>query len=191
MKRSIPRVILGVVSVLLLARVSWAQSPPPPPPSIVQPASTGGVGETAISLWGALTWNGIGVGGRFMLPLPITSILANAHTSLRDSWALEFGADYLHWDCGYGSFSCSWNEILPVVGMMWKVDINDKLTVYPKIEAGYHIGWFSGPDYVGRSSYGGVYVAGIAGIMYRLNNGLILRAEAGSYDIRAGIGWRF
>lgn len=195
MKRSIFRVVVSVISVLMFAGVGWAQSAPPPPasspPSIVQPAGPGGAGETAISLWGALTWNGIGIGGRFMLPLPITSILANAHTSLRDSWALEFGADYLHWDCGVAQFSCSWNEILPVVGMMWKVDINDKLTVYPKIEGGYHIGWFSGSDFAARSSYGGVYVAGIAGIMYRLDNGLILRAEAGSYDIRAGIGWRF
>ena len=200
MKRPIARLVLSVVSVLLLAGVGWAQTSPPPgsssssggPPSIVQPASAGGSsGETSVSIWGALTWNGIGIGGRFMMPLPISSIFANTNVKLRDSWGLEFGADYLHWDCGYLTYSCSWNEILPVVGMMWKLDINDQLTVYPKIEGGYHIGWFSGPDYVGRSSYAGVYVAGIAGVMYRLSNGLILRAEVGSYDIRGGLGWRF
>ncbi len=203
MKRSIARVVLCVVSVVLFAGVSWAQTQPPPPPppgpppssgppSIVQPAKTGGsTGEKSVSLWGALTWNGIGIGGRFMMPLPISSILTNAHTSLKDSWALEFGADYLHWDCGVGAYSCGWNEILPVVGMMWKLDLNEQLTVYPKIEGGYHIGWFSGADFAGRSSYRGPYVAGIAGIMYRLSNGLILRAEAGSYDIRGGLGWAF
>lgn len=209
MKRSFARVVLCVVSLVLFTRVGWAQTQPPPtsapptpmpsappsagaPPSIVQPATPGGsAGEKDVSLWGALTWNGIGIGGRFMLPLPITSILANAHTSLKDSWALEFGADYLHWDCGIGTYSCSWNELLPVVGMMWKLDINDRLTVYPKVEGGYHIGWYSGGDFAGRGSYAGVYVAGIAGVMYRLSNGLVLRAEAGSYDIRGGIGWSF
>ena len=206
MKRSIAPVVLGVVSVLLLASVSWAQTQPPPaappsaspppgggPPAIVLPASATGpsAGESGVSIWAALAWNGIGAGARYMLPLPISSIFANTSVKLRDSWGLEFGADFLHRDCGYLTYSCSWNEILPAVGMMWKLDINDQLTVYPKIEGGYHIGWVSGDQFVGRSSYNGIYIAGIAGVMYRLGNGLILRAEVGSYDIRGGIGWRF
>ncbi|HEY2901881.1 MAG TPA: hypothetical protein VGL59_14960 [Polyangia bacterium] len=196
MKKSVSLAV-GLLSLLLLARASWAQAPAPtapppsnPPPSLVQPANTGtSAGEKGISVWAILPWRGIGAGARYMLPLPITSLLT--HTSLHDSWALEFGADFYHWDCGIANYSCSWNEILPVVGMMWKVDLTPQFTVYPKIEAGYPIGWYSGPGFTGRESFASFYVSGGAGLLYKLSNGLTLRAEASSYDIKGGVGWLF
>ena len=57
------------------------------------------------SVWGRLPWGGFGAGGRFMIPLKARPLLRN--TSVRDSFALEFGADILHWsyDNGLSNFN--------------------------------------------------------------------------------------
>ncbi len=147
------------------------------------------------SLWGILPWGGIGVGGRYMLPLGIRPLLVN--TSVRDSFALEFGADLLHWNYSAGllggpGYNYSWTEILPVVGAMWNLWLNDRFAVYPKLEAGYAFGWFSnlGPN-MAAASYGGAFVSGDAGALYNINNGLTLRAEAGTSGLKLGAGWLF
>lgn len=185
---------LSLLSYLLVAGAASAQTPPPgAPPSIVESVgSSPGIGDSAISAWLILPWYsgfGYGIGARYMLPLPITPLLS--HTRLRDSWALEFGADILHWSCGVPGYDCGWTEVLPVVGMMWNVGINSNFTVYPKIEAGYPFGWYSGGTFAGRSTYSTVFVSGGAGLMYRLNNGITLRAELGYAGLKGGIAWLF
>jgi hypothetical protein len=131
------------------------QSPPPtayssaPPPTPFAPARWGADSAAPSmhgpSVWGILPWGGVGVGARFMMPLAIRPLLAN--TAVRDNFALEFGADLLHWSynaAALGSpYSYSWTEILPVVGVMWNIWLNDRFAFYPKLEAGYAFGWFS------------------------------------------------
>jgi hypothetical protein len=133
-----------------------------------------------------------------MLPLPIPSLLANANTFLRDNWDLEFGADILHWSYDFGvpgdSFSYSWTEVLPVVGVMWNLWFNRNFALYPKAELGYAFGWFS--DWQtgttgAQPTYGGFFIAGDLGALYKLDNGLTLRAEAGSDGLKLGAGWLF
>jgi hypothetical protein len=133
-----------------------------------------------------------------MVPLPIPSLLANTTASIRDNWDLEFGADLLHWSYDFGapgnSFNYSWTEVLPVVGVMWNLWFTRNFALYPKLELGYAFGWFSGWDNgVGASqpAYGGFFVAGDAGALYKLDNGLTLRAEAGSDGLKLGAGWLF
>jgi hypothetical protein len=147
-----------------------------------------------LSVWGILPWGGIGGGARFMTPLAGGPLLTSA--AVRDSFALEFGADLLRWsyDFGYGaSGSYSWTEVLPVVGVMWNLWFSQKFCLYPKIEAGYAFGWLSGWSAVGgyTPSYGGAFIDGAAGALYSLDSGITLRAEVGIAGLKVGAGWLF
>jgi hypothetical protein len=146
------------------------------------------------SVWGILPWGGVGVGGRFMMPLNFPPLLRN--TAFRDSFALEFGADLLHWSYDFGAsgfgYSYSWTEVLPVAGVMWNIWVNDRFAFYPKIEVGYAFGWFSdlGTN-MAQASYGGAFADGAAGALYNLGGGLTLRAEVGYAGLKLGAGWLF
>jgi hypothetical protein len=168
-----------------------AQSQSPPVSSVGTSVPSGAV-STGPTLWGILPWGGIGIGGRFMLPLSLPPLLTNG--PVHDSWALEFGADLLHWSYGYAGFAhdYSWTEVLPVVGGMWNVWFNEHIAAYPKLELGYAFGWFSNWDYPGsRPTYGGFFWDIALGAMYKLNNGITLRAEAGYAGLKLGAGWLF
>lgn len=161
----------------------------PPPPRGIAPEHRG------LSLWGILPYGygdfGLGLGARFALPLPIPSLIPGGR--VRDDWALEFGADFLHYSFGlynYGNYSV--NQLLPVCGIMWNVWLNDSFAVYPKAEAGYEIGWVS--DYQGSSTpgYSRVFVSGAVGLIYKLGGGAVnLRAEAGYAGVKGGVGFAF
>ena len=178
-----------------------APAPTQPPPTV---ASSGGTSAPAapglkgLSLWGIVPWGGFGAGARFMMPLPIPSLLANTGASIRDNWDLEFGADLLHWSYDFGapgnSFSYSWTEVLPVAGIMWNLWFTRNFALYPKLELGYAFGWFSDWDTAAganQPTYGGFFIAGDAGALYKLDNGLTLRAEVGSDGLKLGAGWLF
>jgi hypothetical protein len=191
---------------LVLAPAARAQdmaapAPSSPPPTVASPGTTSAPaapGLRGLSIWGIIPWGGYGAGARFMLPLPIPSLLANSGTSLRDTWDLEFGADILHWSYDFGapgnSFSYSWTEVLPVAGIMWNLWFTRNFALYPKLELGYAFGWFSDWNTgagASQPTYGGFFVAGDAGALYKLDNGLTLRAEAGSDGLKLGAGWLF
>ncbi len=163
--------------------------------SVATSGPSGTVSKGA-SVWGILpTFSGIGVGGRFMLPLPIQPVLHSS--TVKDTFALEFGADYLHWSYGYNfpgaNFNYSLNELVPVVGMMWSFWLSDRFALYPKIELGYAIAWFSGWN----NTYGSTPTATAffwdlaAGALYKLGNGFTLRAEVGSANLKLGAGLLF
>jgi len=184
-----------------------ATTPPPaettPPPSVATPGTTGngpmpfgpGIGPSGPSLWGVLAWGGYGAGARYMIPVPITQILTR--TRFRDYWAVEFGADILriNYDYGLGAtpYSYSWTEVVPVVGMMWQVWFNENFAAYPKVELGYAFGWYSDTQGTTTGLSGGnhFYPSGTAGILYKVGNGLTLRAEAGNIGAKGGISWLF
>jgi hypothetical protein len=143
------------------------------------------------SVWGILPWGGIGVGARYMISLPISPLLSS--TSVRDNFTLEFGADLLRWSYGQDtlySSSYTWTEVLPVVGMSWNFWFSDRFALYPKLEAGYAFGWLSN-SIVGEGGYGGTFVNGAGGLLYKLSGGLALRAEVGSSGLKVGAGWLF
>ena len=73
----------------------------------------------------------------------------------RDRFALEFGADILHYTynyyayrgyygySGYGDrydYGYSWTQVQPVLGVMWNMWFNDGVVLYPKTDIGYGIG---------------------------------------------------
>jgi hypothetical protein len=157
------------------------------PAVLAQPAPSG----RGATVWGILPWGGIGVGARYMIPIGIPSLLS--HTRIRDNFSLEFGADLLRWSYGEDtSFTSSytWTEVLPVVGVSWNLWFSDSFALYPKLEAGYAFGWLSDAS-VAIGGYGGTFVSGAAGLLYKLGSGLTFRAEAGSSGLKAGVGWLF
>jgi hypothetical protein len=181
---------VAALAITLSSTAAFAQSEPAPSSSVSTNVSSN-AGAKGPSLWGILPWGGFGIGGRFMLPLGIKPLLTN--TSIHDSFALEFGADYLHWSYNWaGAGDYSWSEILPVVGVMWNIWLNENFALYPKLEAGYAFGWFSNWNYGGsRPSYGGFFIDGAGGAMYKLGGGLTLRGEVGVAGLKLGAGWLF
>ncbi len=199
------------ISVLLLvaavsSRAFARPAREPAPAATLAPAAPSGeaVPAAAVSaaapapsnrgatVWGILPWNGVGVGGRFTFPLAVAPLLAN--TSIHDNFVLEAGLDVLRWTYGqdtlYYSTSFHWTEILPVVGVSWNLWFNEHFALYPKLEAGYAFGWLSGNAY-NAGGYGGVFLNGAAGALYRLDSGLTLRAEAGYSGLKLGVAWMF
>jgi hypothetical protein len=183
--------------VLGSTTLAFAQSQPAPesaPASSVGTTVPGALESKGPTVWGILPWNGLGIGGRFMLPLPIKPLLTNSN--VRDSFALEFGADFLHWSVGWPGYSdISVNEFIPVVGVMWNIWISDQLAFYPKLELGWGFGWVTWPDgYTASTTYSahrGFYPDGAAGALYKLKNGLTLRGEVGYAGLKLGVGWLF
>jgi hypothetical protein len=209
---SVSGAVLAAVLATTSASRALADTPPadgtsPPPQSIstapapytparvpITPGS--GPGLKGISVWGILPWGGVGVGARFAIPLGIPPLLSA--TSIRDSFAIEFGADLLHWSYDFGApgdnFNYSWTEVLPVAGVMWDLWFNHNFAVYPKVELGWAFGWFSGWNGVAgdaQPTYGGFFIDGDVGALYKLGGGLTLRAEAGSDGLKLGAGWLF
>jgi len=193
----------------MTAAARAADTPPPraPPPALVAaPAAPAAPTVVAAgpsfdapslrgpSVWGIVPWGGYGIGARMMFPLGIPGIVHAPN--VRDTFGLEVGADLLHWSYDYGipgnGFNYSWTEILAVADVMWSFWFSNQFALYPKLGLGYAFGWFSGWDSPGpRPTYGGFFVSGDAGAIYKLAGGLSLRAEVGSDGLKAGAGWLF
>ena len=61
------------------------------------------------------------------------------------------------------------------------------------MELGYAFGWYSDTNGTMGSLQGGnhFFPDGTAGLLYKIGNGLTLRAEAGYVGGKAGIAWLF
>jgi hypothetical protein len=168
-------------------------------PAAAAPPALASSMDNHLSVWGILGFTGyfstgFGAGVRYQKTLVPEGFLKNA--TIKDDLGLEAGADFVRysWNAGYLSSNYSWsvNEITPVVGALWNIWLNPQLAVYPKIDLGYHIATVSTPSAYGgpSASYGGVAFQGAVGVVYKLDK-LTLRAEAGSYTLRAGAGFTF
>lgn len=188
-------VVVAVVVIGAGAARAQEVAPPAPPATASSPpavAATAAPSARGLTLWGIVPWGGFGVGGRFTLPLGMEPLLKN-NPNLRDAFALEFGADVLHWSYGFGAYDYGWNAILPVVGVMWNVWLNEQLALYPKLDLGYFLGWYTGwSDQWGpRPTHGGLFWNVALGAMYRLPSSITLRAEAGYAGLKLGAAWAF
>jgi hypothetical protein len=161
-------------------------------------SSAPGPGSEGLSIWGILDpgpVNGLGFGARYTIPLVPEGVLHSPR--VHDEFTLEAGADFVHYGdhVGYGpgAFDYSWNGLLPVVGATWNFWLTPKLALYPKLDLGYWIGWYSGWNAgygYNRADYGGFFVQGAAGLIYRFQT-VSLRVELGSGMMRAGVGFAF
>jgi hypothetical protein len=196
MRALIAPVALAIALGTASAASAQSLAPTEPAPSSVGtsvPAST--TSYSGPTVWGILGgwYGGFGVGGRYMLPLNFPPLINNGQ--VRDSFALEFGADFLTFSYAWLAAGADyrWNALIPVVGGMWNIWLNDKLAFYPKLDLGYMIGWFSnwngawGP----RPDHGWLFWNFALGGMYRINNNVALRGELGYAGLKFGASFLF
>ncbi len=190
-------------AILLLAASSALAAPRSAAPSSA-PAPRSG--SNSLSGWLVLDpgpFDGVGVGGRVGIPLAPQGVLHNPR--VRDDITLEVGADFVHYSLDFGYYdyygyyyngNYSWNGILAVGGVAWNFWFTPQLALYPKVDLGYFFGWYSGWNDAwgyggyGRASYGGLFLQGAAGLIYRFQT-VSLRVELGSGLLRAGVGMSF
>src|SRR4051812_45736806 len=128
------RVSIATLSlVALVAPAARAATSSTTPPTVGATASPG-AGLKGPTVWGILPWGGVGIGARYMFPLDIKPLLTSG--TVRDNFALEFGADLHHRSYGILGHDYGWTEVIPVGGAMWNVWLNDKFALYPKLELG-------------------------------------------------------
>lgn len=183
-----------------------------PPGPAAQPPAPGGedaspvsgerlsLGKT-LSVFGAVGYSygfaaALGVGARFQVSLVPRGFLRLPH-GMHDELGIEPGFDYFHagYSSGAGAYKVDWDydELTPLVGVVWNFWLLDKLAVYPKIDIGYRIGFWS--ESVNGQSVGGVahadllplYFQGALGAAYRVGP-VALRAEVGWEALRVGVG---
>lgn len=115
-------------------------------------------------------WSGIGVGGRYTLPLIADGFLAE----LNDSVELEFGADAYFF--GWSSYT---TLDIPLEGR-WTFHILPNFSAYAKVAIGVEL-WLQ----PGGVTIGPLFNIG-PGILYRLSDSFLVRAEAGNRGLRVG-----
>ena len=120
--------------------------------------------------------------------------------------AREAGLDFVHvnygrfatnyyydpvygWNYTYDDFT--WNAFIPTVGILWDFWLTPQLALYPKLETGVAIGWWSGDWYTG-AGYGGpsasaFFIQGAVGAKLKLRSGVALKGEVGSGMLKLGV----
>lgn len=190
MNRTLPLALVALASLAVAT------------PAAAQPRRTGrsapAPGGQMLSFWGVVDpgpIDGIGLGGRVMIPLVPEGVLH--HPRVRDEFTLEVGADFVHYEDRVGFnpvyVDYSWNGFLAVVGGTWNFWLTPDLALYPKIDLGWWFGWYSGWNDTypyGRGDFDGLFLQGAVGVVYRLRT-VSLRAEAGSGLLRLGVGFAY
>jgi hypothetical protein len=156
------------------------------------------VGEgTGIAAWGILGgWgNGLGLGARYVMPLIPGGVLKGSVPSFKkDSIEIEAGADFVRYSFAWAWIDTSYNVLRPAVGAKWSLWLNDQFAVYPKLELGFDISWWSSTNWpygYTPESHTGIYFDAAAGVLYRIASKFDLRAELGIDGIRAGVAFNF
>lgn len=163
---------------------AYSATVPPPVRAAAAPDLTGP------SVLGILAYNsGYGLGARYALPLGIGSILNNP--TVRDGFAAEFAADYVHWSRSSGLYNWSYQVFRLAGGVMWNVWVSDSVTLYPKLELGYNHWSYKYNGYSYNLSYSPIFFNGALGAMYKSSSGLVARAEIGYSGLALGAGWFF
>lgn len=178
-----------ILALVLVLAASTADAAP-------RRSAAPGRGATAVSLWGVVDpgpFDGVGVGGR--LTFPLGGILGSP--TVRDEFALELGADFIHYSDRVGIepefVDYSWNGFLLVGGLAWNFWLTPRFALYPKVDVGYFTGWYRGwDDRFGyrREGFDGTFVQLAGGAIFRLQT-VSLRIEAGSGLLRLGVGFPF
>jgi hypothetical protein len=142
-----------------------------------------------LSFFGILPWwygFGGGVGARYTLPIVPNGFI----TEVNDSVELEFGGDI--WFASYGVLGSDFGYTglaIPAEGR-WTFHITPKFSAYAKVGLGLVVRFWNddvGDDFDGA----GLYFDSAAGVLYKLNDSLSLRAEAGYAGLKGGIGINF
>jgi hypothetical protein len=143
--------------------------------------------DNNLSIWGIFSFNysagsGLGIGARYQKTIVPEGFIR--HSRITDDLGIEGSLEYRHYSWDFGSY----NEFDIAAGVVWNVWFTDQFAVYPKLGLG--VGFGSWSDDVGDEpdGYGGVYLFGAAGVIYKID-ALTLRAELGSNSLQLGVGF--
>lgn len=149
--------------------------------------------DNMISIFVGLPYRGYGfgpgVGGRFLLPIVKDGFIS----ALNDEIALEFGAD-LSFLFGYTGFRGT-VLLSPVLGIpveaLWNFHLTNKFAVYAKVGLVLELGFANYYGYLGYAPGFGValWPIGGVGLMFKVSDKIVLRAEAGYPWLKIGIGF--
>jgi hypothetical protein len=128
---------------------------------------------------------GFGVGARYQKTLVPEGFIRNS--SVTDDLGIEGSFEFRHhsWDDDW-----SYNEIDIAAGVVWNLWFTERFAAYPKLGLGYGFGWFSDDYGQDESDYGGFFLLGAVGVLYKLD-AVTLRAEIGSQSLQLGVAFTF
>lgn len=183
-------------------------------PARAAPRSTGGGLDGQVTVLGILGYsyywaNAYGVGVRYQKVLAPNVLKAK----IRDDIALEGGLDLMYstWDFPSYDFGGVWYTtsaryigVSPVVGIVWNFWLNDKLSLYPKLDLGWEFGSlkYESTDplwntyyntyysYYHSHAYGGAYLDLAGGLAYKTDGGITLRGQVGIHGLYFGVGFQ-
>lgn len=155
--------------------------------------------DNALSVFGILGYgyaglgSAPGVGARFQKSL-VTDVFLKG-PKVHDDIAIEGGIDFVHYSWGipgFPNYNYTYNEISVVLSGVWNVWINEKLSVYPKLELAYAFGSVSASDElttgIVKPSLDGLWFQGAGGALYKFNETFAVRGELGWRALRVGVG---
>jgi hypothetical protein len=182
-----PRLLATAVIALLITSPAAAQTQDSESGELSQPEPNSAV----LSAWGILGYgNGLGIGGRFMLPVVPEGFLQNDR--IKDQLAAEIGVDLLRYSYSFLRADYGFVAVLPVAGLLWNVWVSDNLALYPKLDLGYAVGFLTGwnETWGSRSTYGGFFWQTSVGVLFKTRS-VALRLELGNGLLKAGVGIGF
>jgi hypothetical protein len=128
---------------------------------------------------------GLGVGARYQKTIVPQGFIRDSE--ITDDLGIEGSFEFRHHSV---DDDWSYNEIDLAAGVVWNVWFTERFAVYPKLGLGYGFGWFSDDFGQDESDYGGFFLLGAAGVLYRLD-AVTLRAEIGSQSLQLGVAFTF
>jgi hypothetical protein len=174
------RIVLALLAALLATPAPARAADPNQPP--------GG----SVAVWAILGYgNALGVGARLRTSLVPHGFIHGSQ--LRDSLDLEGGLDYIDW-YGYGAspYAYGYAMFLPRVGVMWNLWLTPQVALYPKFDLGFAFGTYTGRwPVAGRHDFGGLFLEGSVGVIWRVRSSLSLRGELGNQGAHLGLGFDF
>lgn len=179
--------LTAAVMTLLIISPAAAQTPGSESGETSEP----GPSSAGLSAWGILGYgNGLGLGGRFMLPVVPEGFLQNDR--IKDQLAAEFGVDLLRYSYSFLSDDYAFVAVLPVAGLLWNVWVSDNLALYPKLDLGYVAGFLTGWNGASglRPTHGGFFWQTSVGVLFK-TRAVALRLELGNGLLKAGVGIGF
>jgi len=190
-KRLLTLALAGALLAVGTAARAADEQQPPKAQIEFRPVGAG----TGLTAWGIIAWAGFGLGARYEMPLIPSGLLHGSVPAFKkDSVEVEAGADFVRYDAGLWWADVNYNVFRPAVGGKWSLWLTDEIAVYPKVELGFDISWWSGYDWptgYDPPNHTGIYFDAAAGALYKLGTNLTLRAEVGIDGLRAGVGYRF
>jgi hypothetical protein len=179
--------LMAAAMTLLINSPAAAQTPSAEPGETLE----SGPRSAGLSAWGILGYgNGLGAGGRFMLPVVPEGFLQ--HDRIKDQLAAEIGVDLLRYSYSFVSDDYGFAAFLPVAGLLWNIWVSDNLALYPKLDLGYAVGFLTGWNeaWGSRPTYGGFFWQTSVGAIFKTGS-VALRLELGNGLLKAGVGIGF